>query len=163
MKQGSTLLLKAAVIMMGVPVAALAVFLLLQVGTIAFSEAVDGSVLGYIIIGILILMYISIIPYYASLVQAYKLLTYIDHSQAFSDLSVVALKKIKRFAFVISAIYALMLPLVYVVAEWDDAPGLIVIGMLPIFAALVIGIFAAVLQRLLKEAIEMKLENELTV
>jgi len=48
-------------------------------------------------------------------------------------------------------------------AEADDAPGLIVIGLLIIFGCLVVAIFAAVLQKLLKTAIEIKTENELTV
>lgn len=163
MKKGSTLLLKAAVFLMGVPVAALAVVLFLQIGTIAITEALNGATLGYVILGILTLMYVSMIPYYAALVQTYKLLTYIDLNQAFSDLSVAALKKIKHFAFIIAGIYVVMSPLVFVVAQWDDAPGLVIVGMLPALAAFIVGIFAAVLQRLLKEAIEMKLENELTV
>lgn len=163
MKKGSTLLLKAAVILMGVPVAALAIILFLQIGTIAIAEALSGATLGYVILGILMMMYVSMIPYYAALVQTYKLLTYIDLNQAFSNLSVAALKKIKRYAFMIAGIYFIMSPLVFVVAQWDDAPGLVIVGMMPVFAAFTIGIFSAVLQRLLKEAIEMKLENELTV
>lgn len=163
MKQGSTLLLKAAVILMGVPVLALAIVLFAQLGTVAFAEALNGATLGYIILGILTLMYLSMIPYYASLIQAYKLLIYIDHNQAFSNLSVEALKKIKRFAFTISGIYVVMMPLVAAVAQWDDAPGLMIVGVLPAFAAFVVGVFAAVLERLLKEAIDLKTENELTV
>ncbi len=48
-------------------------------------------------------------------------------------------------------------------AERDDAPGIIIIGMIMIFASLVIAVFAAVLQRLLKDAIDIKSENDLTV
>ncbi|MNC71843.1 hypothetical protein D3C75_1228060 [compost metagenome] len=55
------------------------------------------------------------------------------------------------------------LPLFYLMAEKDDAPGIIVIGLVIIFASMVIAVFAAVLQKLLKEAIELKLENDLTV
>ncbi len=73
------------------------------------------------------------------------------------------MKKIKFAAFSISAIYAVILPFVYVVAEIDDAPGLILVGMIPIFASLVVAVFAAVLQKLLNEAIKIKSENDLTV
>ncbi|MGO4375941.1 DUF2975 domain-containing protein, partial [Paenibacillus sp. MCAF20] len=45
----------------------------------------------------------------------------------------------------------------------DDAPGIILVGMVLIFASLVIAVFAAVLQKLLKEAIDIKSENDLTV
>ena len=48
-------------------------------------------------------------------------------------------------------------------AEIDDAPGIIVIGLVIIFASMVIAVFAAVLQRLLQEAIDIKSENDLTV
>ena len=54
------------------------------------------------------------------------------------------------------------MPLFYLVAERDDAPG-IIIGMIIIFASMVIAVFAAVLQRLLKDAIDIKSENDLTV
>jgi hypothetical protein len=49
------------------------------------------------------------------------------------------------------------------VAERDDAPGIILIGLVIIFASMVIGVFAAVLQKLLTNAIEIKSENDLTV
>lgn len=55
------------------------------------------------------------------------------------------------------------LPLFYIVAEADDAPGLIIIGLVIIFAATVVAVFAAVLQKLLKNAIAIKSENDLTI
>ena len=57
----------------------------------------------------------------------------------------------------------IVLPFVYILAEVDDAPGLILVGMVMVFAPLVIAVFAAVLQRLLKEAIDIKSENDLIV
>ncbi len=112
-----------------------------------------------IVIGILL----TFIPYLFALYQSYRLLNYIDGKKAFSNLSVTALKKIKSSAFSISAIYAATLPFVYVVAEIDDAPGLILVAMIPIFAFLVVAVFTAVLQKLLNEAINIKSENDLTV
>lgn len=163
MKNGSTFLLKAAVILMGIPVLGLAVVLWWQIGSVAIAESLKGASLGYIILGILTGMTLSMIPYYASLYQAFKMLSYIDRNKAFSTLSVAALKKIKKYALIICGLYILISPLVFAVAQWDDAPGLVIIGMIPAFAALVVAIFAAVLQRLLQEAIELKSENELTV
>ena len=163
MKNGSTFLLKAAVILMGIPVLVLAVVLWWQIGTVAIAESLEGASLGYIILGILTGMTLSMVPYYASLYQAFKMLSYIDRNKAFSALSVAALKKIKKYALIICGLYILISPLVFAVAQWDDAPGLVIVGMIPAFAALVVAIFAAVLQRLLQEAIELKSENELTV
>ncbi|WP_407066435.1 DUF2975 domain-containing protein [Geobacillus sp. TFV-3] len=48
-------------------------------------------------------------------------------------------------------------------AEKDDAPGVIFVGLLVPFASFVIAVFAAVLQKLLQQAIEIKQENELTI
>jgi Protein of unknown function (DUF2975) len=55
------------------------------------------------------------------------------------------------------------LPLFYIFAEVDDAPGVIFVGLVVPFASMVISVFAAVLQKLLKEAIDIKSENDLTV
>lgn len=163
MKKGSTLFLKAAVILIGLPVLALCMFLLPQIANEANEAAERGSDLAFAVYAILMVMYLSAVPFYFALYQSFNLLTYIDRNQAFSDLSVIALKKIKNSAIVISGLYVVGLPFVYVLAEVDDAPGLILIGMGMIFAPLVVAVFAAVLQRLLKEAIDYKEENDLIV
>ena len=163
MKRGSTLFLKLAVIFMGIPVLAMCLFLLPQMANEANEAAERGSDIAFVVYGILMVMYVSAVPYYIALYQSFNLLSYIDKNQAFSELSVIALKKIKNCAVIISGLYVVALPFVYIMAEVDDAPGLIIVGMIPIFAALVIAVFAAVLQRLLKEAIDIKEENALIV
>jgi hypothetical protein len=163
MKRGSTLFLKLAVILMGIPVLAACLFLLPQIADEANEAAEKGSDLAFVVYGILMIMYVSAVPFYLALYQAFNLLTYIDKNQAFSQISVTALKKIKNCAITISGMYVVALPFVYIIAEWDDAPGLIIIGMVMIFAPMVIAVFAAVLQKLLQEAINIKSENDLTV
>lgn len=108
-------------------------------------------------------LYAAAIPFYFALYQAFKLLSYIDQNKAFSELSVRALKNIKYCAITISILFAAGMPLFYLIAEMDDAPGIILIGLVLIFASMVIAVFAAVLQRLLQEAIDIKSENDLTV
>ena len=44
-----------------------------------------------------------------------------------------------------------------------DRAGVVMLGLLSILASSVIATFAAVLQKLLQEAIDIKLENDLTV
>lgn len=158
MKRGTTLFLKLAVLFIGLPIIALCIFGL--IGLISNPANPDyDQVLYPIIIGI----YISTIPFFIALYQAFKLLSYIDKNQAFSDLSVKALKKIKFCALIISGLYVVILLFVFGLAQIDDAPGLVLVGMVPIFASLVIAVFAAVLQRLLQDAIEIKKENDLIV
>ena len=163
MKRGSTLFLKLAVIIIGIPILALCFYLLPQIANVAFEEAANGAKLGYMVLGILFVMYVSAIPFYTALYQAFKLLTYIDKNQAFSQMSVEALRKIKNCAIAISGLYVVILPFVFMIAEWDDAPGLALLGLVIIGASMVIAVFAAVLQRLLQEAIDIKTENDLTV
>lgn len=159
----STLLLKIAVILISLPALGLALFLWFTIGNQALTAAALGETLGYIISALLLALTFSLIPYFFALIQAFKILTYIDNAQAFSNLSVIALRKIKQSAFIISGIYVIISPLVYVVAEWDDAPGLILIALIPLFASLVIAVFSALLQNLLNKAIEIKDENQLTI
>ncbi|WP_050182123.1 DUF2975 domain-containing protein [Domibacillus robiginosus] len=163
MKQVSTLFLKIAVILIGIPVLALCLFLLPQIANEANEAAERGADVAFVVYGILMVMYIATVPFYTALYQAFKLLSYIDKNKAFSKLSVRALKNIKSCAIIISGLYVVALPLVYIMAEIDDAPGLVLIGMVPIFASMVIAVFAAVLQKLLQEAIDIKSENDLIV
>lgn len=163
MKRGSTLFLKVAVIFIGIPVLAACLFLLPQIANEANEAASRGSDLAFVVYAILMVMYVSAVPFYFALYQSFNLLSYIDKNQAFSELSVKALKKIKNCALIISGLYVVGIPFVYILAEVDDAPGLILVGMVMIFAPLVIAVFAAVLQRLLQQAIDIKSENDLTV
>ncbi|MBJ8105751.1 MULTISPECIES: DUF2975 domain-containing protein [Bacillus] len=160
MKQGSTLFLKTAIILIGIPVLALCIFLVPNIGNYAAELYPDIAYIKYLV---LLNLYATVVPFYFALYQAFKLVSFIDKGNAFSKLSVRALKKIKHCAVTISILYVVGMPLFYLVAERDDAPGIIILGMLLIFASMVIAVFAAVLQRLLKDAIDIKSENDLTV
>ncbi|MGG3452205.1 DUF2975 domain-containing protein [Domibacillus aminovorans] len=160
MKRGTTLFLKIAVILIGIPVLALCIFLVPEIANYAAELYPDIAYMKYLI---LIDLYAAAIPFYFALYQAFKLLSYIDKNKAFSDLSVKALKNIKYCAITISILYVVGMPLFFLMGDKDDAPGIIVIGLVIIFASMVIAVFAAVLQRLLKEAIDIKAENDLIV
>jgi len=121
------------------------------------------SFVNYLHFAILIGVYASAITFFFALYQAFKLLNYIDKNKAFSELSVTALKNIKYCAITICVIYSGIIPFIFPVADADDAPGLVAIPLIIVFASIVVAVFAAVLQKLLKEAIEIKSENDLTV
>ena len=160
MKRGTTLFLKLAVMFIGIPVLALCIFLVPEISKYMEELYPQTPSLKYLVyIG----LYATAIPFYFALYQALKLLNHIDSNDAFSESSVKALKAIKYCAITISILYVLNLPLFYLFAEKDDAPGVIVVGLVMIFAPTVIAVFAAVLQRLLQEAFMIKSENDLTV
>lgn len=152
-----TLFLKIAVFLMGLPVLALCIWV---VPRVALNTGGHSPVLTiFALLGV----YATAIAYFVALYTTIKLLSYIDQNIAFSELSVKALIKIKYCAIIISSVYVVGMPLIYYAAEVDDAPGLILIGMVIVFASFVVAVFAAVLQKLLKNAIDIKSENDLTV
>ncbi|MEA0555342.1 DUF2975 domain-containing protein [Lysinibacillus irui] len=152
-----TLFLKIAVFLMGLPVLALCIWV---VPRVALNTGEHSPVLTiFALLGV----YATAIAYFVALYTTIKLLSYIDQNIAFSELSVKALIKIKYCAIIISSVYVVGMPLIYYAAEVDDAPGLILIGMVIVFASFVVAVFAAVLQKLLKNAIDIKSENDLTV
>ncbi|WP_336771042.1 DUF2975 domain-containing protein [Paenibacillus sp. MMO-58] len=160
MKRGTTLFLKMAVILIGIPVLALCLFLVPKIGNFAGESYPD---IAYMKSLVLIDMYAAAIPFYFALYQAFKLLSYIDKNQAFSELSVKALKNIKYCGITISTLYLLGMPLYYLMAQKVDPPSFMPMGTAIIFASMVIAVFAAVLQRLLQEAIRIQSENDLTI
>lgn len=160
MRRGSTLFLKAVIFFIGIVVLALCIFALPSMWKGGSEEFPMASLaLFFIMIGI----YASTVPFFFALWQALKLLSYIDQNTAFSDLSVKSLRNIKRCAIAIAVLYIGIVPLLLPIAQADDAPGLVVIGAVIACAPIVVAVFAAVLQRLLQNAIEIKSENELTV
>lgn len=106
---------------------------------------------------------ITLIPFLIALYQAFRLLQFIDKNIAFSNLSIGALRNIAYCAIAMSALYWLGMPLAFTVADLDDAPGLIIIWAAFASAPLVVATFAAVLQKLVQNALAMKSEIDLTV
>jgi Protein of unknown function (DUF2975) len=159
MKQVTTLFLKLAVIFIGITVLALCIFLVPHMANFAAKLYPNIAPMKYLVF---IVMYGAAVPFYFAIYQAFNLLRYIDENTAFSELSVKALKNIKCCAITISGLYVLGLPLFHFIAKKVDPPiGLM--GLIIIFASLVIAAFAAILQRILQEAINIKSENDLTV
>lgn len=160
MEKVTTLFLKIVVVLLVFPVLALCIFLVPELASLAAKLLPEFALIKYLVF---IVLDASAIPFYFALYQAFKLLRYIDKNIAFSDLSVSALRKIKYCAITISTLHVLVWPLFYIFADIDDAPGVIFVGLVVPFASMVIAVFAAVLQKLLQEAIEIKSENDLTV
>ena len=153
MKKSSTLFLKLVISLIGIAVLALC-FLFT-------SEGIKAG--GGLFLPILIIMCVTAIPFCFALYQALKLLGYIDKNIAFSELSVKALRNTKYCAIIISALYVAGMPFLVSVADKDDAPGAVGFGLIFILASIVVATFAAVLQRLVQNGLDMKSENDLTV
>lgn len=154
MNKTSTMFLRLVVWLMGIVVLALCVFVLPK----GVAQEWNTNLLPLVIS-----MYGAAIPFYAVLHQTLVLLGLIDKNNAFSEESVTALRRIKYCAATIGILYTLSLPYFYYVVQAEDAPGIMIIGLLFAGGPLVIAVFAAVLQKLLHSAIELQKENDLTV
>ena len=109
-------------------------------------------------------IYIASMPFFMALYQAFKLLRYIGNNQVFSLSSVKALRTIKYCAIVLS-IFIVMAALYIRIfhAKDDDPAGFIALCIVTTFIVIVIATAAAVFERLLQSAVDMKSENDLTV
>lgn len=154
MKRGSTHILRLAILTIAAIVFTICIFVL----PVGINNTTIGGY-SYILLG----LYVPAVPFFIALYQAMKLLGLIDRNKAFSDAAIGTLKNIKYCALAISALFTAGMPYVYGVAQLDDAPGVVLIGLVIIFASFVIAGFAAVLQKLLQNAKEIKSENDLTV
>lgn len=165
MKRGSTLFLKAAILLIGMVVLA---------GMIWFPQT-EGRAANLDLISIysdpfIIYIYIGSIPFFVGLYQAFKLLNLIDAneqgsstSKAFSQAAVNTLKYMKFASLALIGFITLALFYIHFAAQGDDPAGPTAIGILASFAITVIATAAAVFERLLQNAVDIKSENDLTV
>ncbi|MDA0245741.1 MAG: DUF2975 domain-containing protein [Chloroflexi bacterium] len=158
MKKGSTLFLKF-------------VICLIAMGALTWliwAPQLEGRATNLDLISIyadplIIYTYIGSIPFFVALYQAFKLLGYVDHNKVFSQASVNAVKNIKYCALAFSGFIVLGLLYIMLFVKGEDPVGVIALGMFTTFASIVMATAAAVFQRLLQNAVDMKSENDLTV
>ena len=106
--------------------------------------------------------YIGSIPFFVALYQAFKLLAYIRRNEIFSQRSVRALRTIKYCALAIIGFVAVSV-IFMIGGDRDDRPGGTFMRILITFPSIVVAIAAAVFERILQNAVDIKSENELTV
>ena len=109
--------------------------------------------------------YVASIAFFVALYKAFKLLGYVGRSEVFSQRSVKALRTIKRCA--ISLVVFLAGAEAYFVIvqrrREDDIAGGVMMGLILIFISVVVATAAAVFERTLQSAVDLKSENDLTV
>ncbi len=108
--------------------------------------------------------YIASISFFVILYQAFKLLGNIRQNKVFSLNSVRALRIIKYCAIVLIAFIAGAEAFFFIVQRGnEDIAGGVAMGLGLIFISLVIGSVAAVFEKVLQNAVDMKSENDLTI
>jgi cytochrome bd-type quinol oxidase subunit 2 len=106
--------------------------------------------------------YVASIPFFVALYQAFKVLGYAGQNQVFSQSAVKALRMIKYCAITIIG-FAAGAEIIILLSDEEDKPGGIFIGILITFASIVIATAAAMFERILQNAVELKSEHDLTV
>ena len=107
--------------------------------------------------------YIASIAFFVGLFQAFKLLGYIGQNKVFSQAAVNALRTIKVCAMALVAFIVAPLAYLLIVRPGDDIAGGVAMGLFLTFVSAVIGTAAAVFQRTLQSAVDIKSEHDLTV
>lgn len=153
MNKGSTWFLRAIICGLG----------LLAAGVLAICAGMSFSGNAGMYLPVLLYMFLPAVPFYVALYQGLQLLKFIDTNTAFSEKSAKALRTIKYSAGTMSALYAAGIPIFIYVADKDDAPGVVLVALVFTMAPFVIAVFAAVLERLMDNALQMKSENDLTI
>jgi hypothetical protein len=108
--------------------------------------------------------YFASISFFVALYQAFKLLGYVRQNKVFSQAAVNALRTIKYCA--IALVGFLLGAEAYfctVQRGKEDIAGGVMLGLVMIFLSAVIATAAAVFERTLQSAVDMKSENDLTV
>jgi hypothetical protein len=158
MKRSLTIFLQTVIVLIGV--GALAVMLWephiegRNVHATAFEIYFKDPFLAY--------AYVASIAFFAALYHAFRLLGYIGRNEVFSQPSVKALRTIKLcgvmiIGFVAGGLFWIMLN------DSDDRAGGVFMATIIAFGSLIVTAAAAVFERLLQNAVDMKSENDLTV
>jgi len=106
--------------------------------------------------------YLASMPFFLALSQAFKVLGYIRQNKAFSQATVKALRTIKFCALGIIGFVAVG-ELFIMLNDSDDRAGGVFIGILITFGSVVSATAAAMFERILQNAVDIKSENDLTV
>ncbi|GAX06570.1 hypothetical protein IWT25_01915 [Secundilactobacillus pentosiphilus] len=126
-----------------------------------FEQAPHG--LTMIIVILAVGIYLAIIGCLAAAFFAEQLLQIIDHNQAFSTHAVMSLTRVKWALVLVTTGIWLWLPFIYTIAQMDDAPGMMLIGLGIATIPLILTVFIAILARLWDAALRIKNENDLTI
>ena len=160
MKRRSTIFLQVVIVLIGIGALALMLWEPHFEGRNAhatlFQIYFNDPFLAYV--------YTASIAFFVALYQAFKLLGHIGRNEVFSQYSVQALRTIKYCAMAI-VVFVVGAEAYFFIAVRgkDDIAGGVMMGLLMIFVSVVVATAAAVFERTLQSAVDIKSENDLTV
>ena len=161
MKRGSTLFLQVVIVLIGIG----ALALMLWEPHIEGRNAKATLFEIYFKDPFLALVYAGSIPFFIALYQAFNVLGYVGQNKVFSPEVVKALRTIKYCALAIIGFVVAEEIFIMLMNNGDsDNPGApILMGVLIAFPSIVVATVAAMFERILQNAVDLKSENDLTV
>lgn len=160
MKKSSTVFLQAVVVLVG----------MVALGLMLWEPQLEGRNAHSTVFQIyfndpfLAYVYLASIAFFTALYQAFRLLGYVGQNEVFSLRSVKALRTIKYCAM--SLVGFILGAEAYIFLSQrgkEDIAGGVMMGLFLMFVSAVIAAAAAVFERTLQSAVELKSENDLTV
>ncbi|HEY9534876.1 MAG TPA: DUF2975 domain-containing protein [Mucilaginibacter sp.] len=159
MKRISVLFLQATIVLIGIVALAILIRLPLTEGRAANLDLLSIYLDPFILYG-----YAASIAFFVALYKAFKLLGYIGQNKVFSLNSVKALKSIKYCAIVLSILIVMAGLFIRLFHNKEDDPaGFLAICIVTTFVSVVVATAAAIFEKILQNAIDMKSENDLTI
>lgn len=156
-KRGYTVFLQIVIVLFGIGVATFLIWEPHVEGVNAHATVFQmyfSLFVGYV--------YFASIPFFVGLYQAVKVLGYAGQNRIFSHEAVKALRNIKYCALLL-IIFAAISVLFMLGAEREDRPAGTFMRLLVAFPSIIVAAASAVFERILRNAVELKSENDLTV
>jgi hypothetical protein len=159
MKRTATIFLRVVIVLIGIVALIILIRFPLMEGRAAKLDLFSVYADPFILYG-----YAASIAFFVALYKAFKLLGYIGQNKVFSSKSVSALKSIKYCAIILSILIVTAGVYIRISHNKDDDPvGFLVMCVASAFLAVIVATAAAIFEKILQNAREMKSENELTI
>ncbi len=159
MKRVSIVFLQAVIVLIGMIALAILICVPLHDGRASILDLFSIYFDPFILYG-----YAASIAFFVALYKAFRLLGYIGQNRVFSSDSVGALKSIKYCAIVLSALIVMAGLYIKIFHNKEDDPaGFLAMCIVTTFVSIVVATAAAIFEKILQNAIDMKSENDLTI
>jgi len=159
MKRISIMFLQAVIVLIGIVALAILIRFPLTEGRAAHLDLFSIYFDPFILYG-----YAASIAFFVALYKAFKLFGYIGQNKVFSSSAVKTLRSIKYCAIVLSILIVMAGLYIRISHNKEDDPaGFLAICIVTTFVSVVVATAAAIFEKILQNAIDMKSENELTI
>jgi len=159
MQRMSIVFLQAVVVLIGMVALAILIWFPLTEGRATNLDLFSIYFDKFILYG-----YAASIVFFVALYKVFKLLGYIGHHEVFSSNAVKTLRSIKYCAIILSMFIVIAGLYIRISHSKDDDPaGFLAMCMVTTFISIVVATAAAIFEKILQNAVDMKSENDLTI